>query len=104
LGVDDAGYMPSKLFTYAYSGKPILASVHRDGPALSAFQKIAGLGYALWFCESGEMSLSDAANVLGAFLDEVIDRRKFDRRRSLELYSLSAMAQQHAELFEACLQ
>ncbi|MEA2989891.1 MAG: hypothetical protein QOG83_2602, partial [Alphaproteobacteria bacterium] len=38
LGVDDAGYMPSKLFTYAYSGKPLLACLHLDGPALAAFR------------------------------------------------------------------
>ncbi|MEZ5312311.1 MAG: hypothetical protein R2862_00995 [Thermoanaerobaculia bacterium] len=34
LGVDDAATMPSKLFTYGYSGKPLLAVVRRDGPAM----------------------------------------------------------------------
>ena len=42
LGVDDAGYMPSKLATYAYSGKPLLACLHRDGPALAMLRERAG--------------------------------------------------------------
>ena len=28
LGVDDPAYMPSKLFLYALTGKPLLASLH----------------------------------------------------------------------------
>ena len=48
FGVDDAGYMPSKLFNYALSGKPLLATLHREGPAFSKFQSIPDLGHALW--------------------------------------------------------
>jgi glycosyltransferase involved in cell wall biosynthesis len=103
LGVDDAGYMPSKLFTYAYSGKPILASLHRACPALSAFQQSPDLGHALWFGDEKEMPVAEAANIVGIFLDEVIGRRQFDRHACLEPYSADVMAQRHAAVFEACL-
>jgi glycosyltransferase involved in cell wall biosynthesis len=104
LGVDDAGYMPSKLFTCASSGVPILASVHFDGPAFAQFRKTPELGHALWFRDGDEMPLSDAANTVGAFLEEVLDRRIIDRQVSLQPYSARTMAERHAEIFEACLQ
>jgi glycosyltransferase involved in cell wall biosynthesis len=102
LGVDDAGYMPSKLFTYAYSGKPVLASLHRGCPALAAFRKF-GLARALWFDDAEAMTVADAADLVTTFLEDVIGRRQSDRRSDLEPYSASAMAQRHAEVFEACL-
>lgn len=103
LGVDDAGYMPSKLFTYALSGKPLLASLRNDGPAFAHFQRAPALGHALWFGDSAEMRLPDAAREVNAFLEEVAARRHFDRRTVLRPYLDAAMAQRHVELFEACL-
>ncbi len=44
LGVDDSGYMPSKLFGYALSGKPLLASLRKDGPAYALLQADPRLG------------------------------------------------------------
>jgi glycosyltransferase involved in cell wall biosynthesis len=104
LGVDDAGYMPSKLFTYALSGKPLLASLRKEGPAFAQFQSTACLGHALWFEQSSEMALVDAANIVKLFLQEVLNRHKFDRSRMLVPYLATAMARRHVELFEACLQ
>lgn len=103
LGVDDAGYMPSKLFSYALSGKPLLASVRRDGPAFTEFQDCQGLGHVLWFGPSGDMPMADAEMVLNAFFQEVATSRNFDRRAMLEPWSAPAMARRHAELFDACL-
>jgi len=102
LGVDDAGYMPSKLFTYAASGLPLLAAVRRDGPALAAFATIPLLGHAIWFGD-GDMPIDDAADVVAAFLAEVVGRRRFDRQTDLAPYTASAMAHRHAALFDACL-
>jgi hypothetical protein len=96
--------MPSKLFTYAYSGKPILASLHRGSPALSAFREPPGIGQALWFGDQEEMPVADAANIVGTFLEEVSGRQQFDRRAWLEPYTAASMARRHAEVFEACLQ
>jgi hypothetical protein len=104
LGVDDAGYMPSKLFSYALSGKPLLSSLRADGPAFAQFQDTQGLGHVLWFNESDEMPLADAVNVVKHFLEEVTARRIFDRRSILEPFLAAAMARRHVNLFEACLQ
>jgi glycosyltransferase involved in cell wall biosynthesis len=104
LGVDDIGYMPSKLFPYAYSGKPILASLHRSCPGFGAFRETPELGHALWFDDKEEMPIAEAADIVGAFLAEVIGRRQFERRVCLDRYSAAVMGQRHAEVFEACLQ
>ena len=103
FGVEDAGYMPSKLFTYALSGKPLLATLHREGPAFAKFQRISGLGHALWIGQNDDMPLDEATNVLEAFLHEVVTRQVFDRRTSIKPYLAPAMARRHVELFEACL-
>jgi hypothetical protein len=104
FGVDDFGYMPSKTFVYALSGKPLLASLRADGPAYAQFRSTRGLGHALWFSQSDEMPVCDAANVLKQFLEEVVAHRAFDRRPMLEPFLAAAMAHRHADLFEACLQ
>jgi hypothetical protein len=41
--------------------------------------------------------------VTGAFLDEAISRRTFDRMARLRPFLAQAMAEQHVALFEACL-
>lgn len=103
LGVDDAGYMPSKLMTYAASGKPLLACVHLQSPAFALLRDRTVLGHLLWFCEGADMPLSDAAAALGRFLQEVERGDQFVRDAELAPFTAAAMARRHAELFEACL-
>jgi len=103
LGVDDAGYMPSKLFSYGLSGKPLLASLRRDSPAYAQFQRSPKLGHALWFDRFTEMPVIEAANMLNDFLQEVVARRRIERRDIVEPFLVPAMARRHVELFEACL-
>lgn len=103
LGVDDAGYMPSKLFSYAAAGKPMLAVLRRDGPAFAQFQKFPELGHAIWFGESGAMPVIDAAREVGDFFRECVAGKKFDRRALLKPYTALCMARRHAELFEVCV-
>jgi glycosyltransferase involved in cell wall biosynthesis len=103
LGVDDAGYMPSKLFSYALSGKPLLGILRRDGPAYRTFHDNPWLGEAIWFDMSGTMPLGSAALVVSKFLAQCRERRNFDRRALLEPFLAPAMARRHAELFEACI-
>jgi hypothetical protein len=103
LGVDDAGYMPSKLATYAYSGKPLLACLRRDGPALAMLREEPALGHGLWFSQTQEMPLDDAATVVAAYLQEVGSGRMFARQAELAPYTAAAMAARHARLFDACL-
>jgi len=103
LGVDDAGYTPSKLATYAYSGKPLLACLRRDGPALAMLREEPALGHGLWFSQTQEMPLDDAATVVAAYLQEVGSGRTFARQAELAPYTAAAMAARHARLFDACL-
>jgi glycosyltransferase involved in cell wall biosynthesis len=103
FGVDDAGYIPSKLFNYALSGKPLLATLRREGPAFSKFQSIPGIGHALWIGKEGDMPLDEAMNVLEIFLREVVARTTFDREASITPFLAPAMAQRHVDLFEGCL-
>jgi len=103
LGVDDQGYMPSKLFSYALRGKPLLVCVRRDGPAFGAVRRDPALGHALWFSPAGDMPDDEAAAVAGAFLDEVVARRTFDRTAALQPHLAQAMAERHVMLFEAGL-
>jgi glycosyltransferase involved in cell wall biosynthesis len=103
FGVDDAGYTPSKLFSYALSGKPLLATLHRDSPAFAQFQSISNLGHAIWIGQNDDMPLPEAMKVLEVFLREVVTRQIFDRRTSITPYLAPAMASRHVELFEACL-
>jgi len=101
LGVDDTGYMPSKLFTYAYSGKPLLALLHKEGPAFAEFHQNSNLGHALWFSESGKMPVEEAAAVLQRFLDEAAGKRRFDRSGTVKPFLARNMAVRHVELFNS---
>jgi len=100
LGVDDSGYMPSKLFTYALSGKPLLAALHRKSPGFSKFRELPSLGHALWFDDSDEMPVADARKIVAEFLEEAAARHKVDRTEALRPFLASAMAERHAEMFE----
>lgn len=102
LGVEDDGYMPSKLFSYAFSGKPLLAVFRRNSPAYGMFQKYPGLGHALWFDVVDEMPLTAAVKIVANFLKEVKQRQIFDRHALLQPYISSEMARQHVILFETC--
>lgn len=100
LGVDDPGYMPSKLFAYALSGKPLLAALHRDGPGYAQFAAMPVLGRALWFADKGDIPLLEAAATAARFLDDAAQRRVTDRRQALEPFLAPAMARRHAALFD----
>jgi hypothetical protein len=102
LGVEDAGYMPSKLFSYAYSGKPLVAMVHRNGPAMAAMKAPESFGSTLWFDEDEEIPLEEGAEILRLFLQAAARRAVTDRRRSLEPHLATAIARRHGELFSAC--
>ena len=103
LGVDDAGYVPSKLFGYALSGKPLLASLRRDGAAYALFQAEPRLGRSLWFDRTDAMPLDQAASSLGEFLREMAAGLTVDRRPFLRSHLAPAMAQRHTEVFQACV-
>ena len=98
LGVDDPGYVPSKLFMYALSGKPLLASLRQDAPSVGLFAEKPGLGHLVTF--QGDSPGPDAVSVLRKFLREVREGRRFDRRAEFADYLAPAMARRHVNLFE----
>lgn len=102
LGVDDEGYMPSKLFSYALSGKPLLASLHAASPAHAHLEKTPLLGSLLSF-GNAEIALDDATEIIARFLHQVADGVTIERREILEPFLAPAMARRHAQLFAECL-
>ena len=103
LGVDDAGYMPSKLFSYALSGKPLLVSLHRRSPAFAVVAEMPQHVHALWFDDHDEMPILDAARTVASFADVAAAEATFERRTMLEPFLAPGMARRHAELFDACM-
>jgi hypothetical protein len=101
LGVDDPAYMPSKLFTYALTGKPLLVCLHKNSQANQYFDNAQLLGHLVHFdgqCEDE----SERGKVL-EFLCEVRERRRFDRRKQIAPYLSDNAAKRHADFFERCL-
>jgi hypothetical protein len=99
LGVDDAGYVPSKLFTYALSGAPLLASFRRDSPASMYFRQLRDLGELIAADETDDGALDAEHGAVTRFLGDVKAGRRIDRQRELEPYLAAAMAARHAQLF-----
>lgn len=99
LGVDDAGYMPSKLFSYALTGRPLLACFRSDSPMRKLFQKLPELGHSMIFDATSAAPESNAVGDAIAFLREVVSCHRFDRRELVKDYLALAMARKHASLF-----
>lgn len=100
LGVDDAAYMPSKLFTYALSGKPLLACFRAESAAQRFFCQMPGLGSLLTFAPDCSAVSTQSIATVREFLCEVVSRRTFDRRALIADYLAAGMARKHARLFE----
>jgi hypothetical protein len=98
LGVDDPGYVPSKLFMYASSGKPLLASFRADSPLIGLFARKPGLGHLLTFDHG--VSSPGATSIVYEFVREVNDRRQLDRHAEIADNLSAVMAQRHVQLFE----
>lgn len=102
LGVDHEGYMPSKLYTYALSGRPLLAVLRRGSEGAGAFDRTPQLGHLMAFGDGENPGGADRAP-LAAFLGEVVAGRAFDRRQAIGNHLAPAMAAAHARLFDACV-
>ena len=101
LGVEDPAYMPSKLFSYSRSGKPLLASLVEGTQAKKYFQTTPEIGHLITFGKTG--GNNDEEDVVKAFVEEVIQGREIQRPQVREKYSDQAISRQHAEIFEKCL-
>ena len=103
LGVDDPSYMPSKLFTYALTGRPLLACLHRDSQAAHYFTEIPNLGNLIRFDSQGPACLQNERKIVLDFLCAVRRKEKIDRRKIIAPFLAPEMARRHAKLFEGCL-
>jgi len=103
LGVDDPAYMPSKLFLYAMTGKPLLVSLHRDSQANNYFRETEGLGHLIHFEPGSRKIGDDEENEVKAFFGEAELGKTFSREQSLRKYLASNSAKLHAELFDRVL-
>ena len=102
LGVDDPGYMPSKLFAYALSGKPLLACLHQNSQGNRYFEELPQLGHLIHFGQESQNE-NDLLE-LRAFLDEVKERHWFDRRELIGPYLAPSTAERHQVVFERCIE
>jgi len=102
LGVDDPAYMPSKLFTYAQTGKPLLASLHARSQANDYFNQMPNLGRLIHFDDDEEMTKSGETQIQ-AFLNDVATQHRIDRFAQIEPWLSRSSAQKHIELFERVL-
>jgi len=100
LGVDDAGYMPSKLFTSALTGRPLLASFRSDSAMSEYFEKMPALGQAIIYDSTTGRPSGDPVAAVLRFLKEVAESRWLDRRQLVSDYLAPAMAKRHVSLFE----
>lgn len=103
LGVDDAGYMPSKLFLYAATGLPLLACLRADSEGARHVRARPELCRLITFSESEAASGEDDMKTLRLFLAEVRDGRRIDRGGALAGFTSEDDALEHAGLFDACL-
>ena len=102
LGVDDPAYMPSKLFLYAMSGKPLLACMHVDSQVNDYFDHFPEIGSLIHFSGPSETEAAEDARLL-EFVRQVAVRQEFSRETIRDEFSASTMALRHVELFERCL-
>lgn len=89
LGVDAPVYMASKLFSYLYSGKPVLAVIR----AGSVMQPYLDRQEGVWVLHFGPYATpaGDAGRVLQGFLRSVVKGERFDRKCTLADFTASAM-------------
>ena len=99
LGVNDPAYMPSKLFPYALTGKPLLACMHGNSQVNAYFQRLPEIGTLIHFDGPAENEAAEDALLL-AFLRQVAERKTFARENVRAEFSAAAMARKHAELFD----
>ena len=102
LGVDDPAYIPSKLFPYAFTEAPLLASLHVESQASRYFSDFPELGHLLSFPSVTQDSGKEDRG-LETFVEEVVLGQRFARLRVKESFSAEAHARRHADFFNACL-
>jgi len=102
LGVDDEGYMPSKLYTYALSGKPLLGVFRRPSDVHDMFVNNPCLGHMLPYDDNNNNGVEVIAPIK-RFIEEVAVRVSLDRWETIRHHSSQEMARRHSALFDAVI-
>jgi hypothetical protein len=71
LGSDDAAYSPSKIYPYLLAGRPVIAVLHADGPAVALLER-AGAGPVITFRSTADVEA--AAGRLARWLTAELPR------------------------------
>jgi hypothetical protein len=64
VGSDSAAYNPSKLATYVFARKPLLAILHHDSPGVQFLRRSGGANLVTFLPANPDDSLSEAAQAL----------------------------------------
>ena len=64
VGSDSAAYNPSKLATYVFARKPLLAILHQDSPGIQFLRRSSGANLVTFLPANPGDSLSEAAQAL----------------------------------------
>ncbi len=98
LGVDDGAYVPSKLFTYALTGLPLLAALRAESPAVDSFAAAPSMGHVMTFGADDRDEPGHVA-VMRAFLTAVRVGTRRAPGTDLAPFLAPGMAARHAALF-----
>ncbi|MDB6171246.1 MAG: hypothetical protein JWL59_557 [Chthoniobacteraceae bacterium] len=102
LGVDDPAYMPSKLFTYALTGKPLLVSFHSRSQSNAYFKAMPNLGKLIQFEAQIDADIPNQ-EIMSEFVAEMVEGVVTDRKELIAAHLSTAMARQHSALFNRCV-
>lgn len=100
LGVNDPGYMASKLFLYLATGRPLLAVIKKGSVMLPFLRESPGVT-VLEFESSGVASDADES-ALRDYMAAVIGGQCFDRRQTLARWTAREMTRRLASFFDQC--
>jgi len=95
--------MPSKLFTYSLTGKPLMVCLHAQSQAKQYFGGTPDIGTLIEFGETSKQSCERNLEAMASFLEDASKRVILDRSKILAPYLSPAAALRHAELFNRCL-
>jgi hypothetical protein len=103
LGVNDPGYMPSKLFHYAATQKPLIGCFCLDSQPVAVCKAQPELGYYIEYSDDNSDVNIRNIGQLKEFLSAVRERRVQCRPNIDSRFSGRAMARQHAAFFDSCV-
>ena len=100
LGVNDPGYMASKLFLYLATGRPLLAVVKKGSIMLPFLRESSGV----WLLEFGddETVTESEAGMLRDYIDAVRAGARYDRSAALAPRTAREMTRRLAAFFDRC--